>query len=151
MIRRVQERDIPAVAALEAEAFPEGAGEEQLRRMLSDGRHVLFLAEEEGTPAGHAWYEFVLDEGYVGNVAVTPSFRRRGLGRALTKAMLADAKESGLSFLTLEVRAGNAPARRLYESCGFQTAGARKNYYERPREDAVLMTVTFAGEEGNRC
>ena len=73
--------------------------------------------------------------------------RGRDYHRALTEAMCRSAREKGLAFLTLEVRESNLPARRLYESCGFCTAAVRKNYYERPREDAVLMTAYFRAEE----
>ena len=146
-VRLARGEDIPAVAALERAVFPEGAAEDLLRRMLADGRHVLLLAEEDGEMLGYAWYEFVLDEGYVGNLAAAPECRRRGVGRALTEAMLSDAETKGLAFLTLAVRESNAPARALYEKAGFRTAGVRKNYYERPREDAVIMTVTFPKEE----
>ncbi len=150
-VRFARGEDIPAIAALEREAFPEGAEEALLRRMLSDGRHVLLLAEEDGALLGYAWYEFVLDEGYVGNVAVKEPFRHRGAGRALTEAILSDAEARGLAFLTLEVRESNAPARALYEKAGFRPAGVRRNYYERPREDAVIMTVTFPKEEERPC
>ena len=57
--------------------------------------------------------------------------------------MIADARDRGLAFLTLEVRQSNAPARALYESCGFAVVGTRRGYYEKPREDALLMTFYF--------
>ena len=148
-IRRAGREDLPALAALEAETFPLGADGETMARLLADGRHVFFLAEDGGRAAGYAWYEFVLDEGSVGNVAVRPEYRGLGLGRRLTEAMTADARSRGLAFLTLEVRQSNVPARRLYESCGFESAGVRKNYYRKPAEDAVLMTITF--DEARSC
>jgi len=150
-IREARGEDIPAVAALERATFPAGADEAQFGRMLSDGRHALLLAEEDGEMLGYAWYEFVLDEGYVGNVAVARSHRRRGTGRALVEAMIADAAARGLAFLSLEVRESNRPAQALYEKTGFRPAGVRKNYYERPREDAVILTVTFPKEEEKPC
>ena len=52
--------------------------------------------------------------------------------------------QAHLSFLTLEVRAGNGPAIQLYLKHGFEQVGRRKNYYQRPREDAILMTREFA-------
>ena len=145
-IRPARAEDIPAVASLEAETFPDGASAEFLEKVRSDGGAVLAAAGGE-TLIGYAWYQLVLDEAYVGNVAVAEGFRCRGVGAALVRAMLTDAKERGASFLTLEVRQSNAPARRLYERCGFETVSVRKDYYERPREDAVLMTAFF-GKEG---
>ncbi len=144
-IRPARGGDIPAVAALEAETFPDGASAAYLESLRSGGA-VLAAAEGEAL-LGYAWYQLVLDEGYVGNVAVAEPFRRRGVGEALVRAMLADAKGRGAAFLTLEVRESNRPARRLYERCGFRTVAVRKDYYERPREDAVLMTAFFGEEE----
>ena len=69
-IRSAREGDIPAVAALEAACFTAGADEALLRRMLADESHVILCAGEDGTLAGYAYYQFVADEGYVGNLAV---------------------------------------------------------------------------------
>ena len=142
-IRRATREDIPGVAALEAETFPLGADAGTLERMLDDPGSVILCAEEDGALLGYAYFRCVLDEGYVGDLAVRPAARRRGIGRALTLSLCAEARERDLAFLTLEVRESNLPARRLYESCGFADVGVRKNYYEKPREDAVLMTSTF--------
>ena len=145
-IRPARGGDMPAVAALEAETFPDGASAAYLESLRAGGGAVLAAAEGD-VMLGYAWYQLVLDEGYVGNVAVAEPFRRRGVGEALVRAMLADAKGRGAAFLTLEVRESNRPARRLYERCGFRTVAVRKDYYERPREDAVLMTAFFGEEE----
>ena len=93
------------------------------------------------TLAGYIVLSIVLDEGSIDNVAVVPEFRRRGIADLL----LSHAEEQGraleLAFLTLEVRSRNEPAIRLYEKHGFVEVGRRKNYYEKPREDAILMTL----------
>ena len=146
-IRIAEKKDIPDAAALEAACFSAGASRETLERMLDRPDWVLLCAAEGEELLGHVWFQTVLDEGYVGNIAVAPTHRRKGVGRALTLAMLERARERGAAFLTLEVREGNLPARRLYESCGFQRVAVRKNYYERPREDAVLMTAFFREED----
>ncbi|MBR6113574.1 MAG: ribosomal protein S18-alanine N-acetyltransferase [Oscillospiraceae bacterium] len=148
-VRPAEEADIPAVAALEAETFALGASEAVLRRMLAGGA-VLLTAREGGELLGYGYFTSVLDEGSVGNIAVRPAYRRRGVGRALTEAMAAAARERGLAFLTLEVRESNLAARRLYERCGFRTEGVRKNYYEKPTENALIMTLRFS-EEGTIC
>ena len=82
----------------------------------------------------------VLDEGYITNVAVSPACRRQGIGRALIEELKKRAAQSGLSFVTLEARASNAPAIALYEGAGFRQVGVRRNFYTAPAEDAVLMT-----------
>lgn len=97
---------------------------------------------EDGTVLGYAGLQAVLDEGYINNVAVAPAYRRRGVAGALIAALVRFG-EAKLSFLTLEVRASNAPAIALYEKYGFTQAGRRKNYYDDPREDALLLTRRF--------
>ena len=89
---------------------------------------------------GFAGMQQVLDEGYITNIAVAESCRRKGLGRAMLGALIDHCRESGASFLTLEVRQSNAPAIALYESMGFLPEGRRKNFYRQPTEDAILMT-----------
>ena len=145
----VREEHLDAIAALEEQCFSCPWPRELFARQLQSGRHVLLCALEEGAVAGYGGFEYVLDEGYIGNVAVDSACRRRGLGRALVEAMMAEARRLSLAFLTLEVRAGNVPARGLYEAMGFETVGVRKNYYEKPTEDAILMTVFLSrdGEE----
>ena len=89
----------------------------------------------------------LLDEGYIGNVAVRPAYRRRGIAGALLQALETLGREKALSFLTLEVRAGNAPAIALYEKNGYACVGRRPDYYDHPREDAILMTKYLKQEK----
>ena len=80
----------------------------------------------------------VLDERDVCNIATVPEFRGRGVGKALTLALIESARESGASVIMLEVRKSNAAAIALYEKAGFTLVGQRKNFYTLPREDALL-------------
>ena len=121
---------------------------EQLMGQLPDADHEFLLAEYDGAVTGYIGMMCVLDEGYISNVAVSPDYRRRGIGRLLVSEMLSRAEKKKLSFATLEVREHNESAIALYASAGFCPVGRRKNYYERPREDALLMTKTFNKEEG---
>ena len=73
-------------------------------------------------------------------MAVSPDARRQGIARALLRELLARAAERALAFVTLEVRASNAPAIALYAQAGFESVGTRRNFYTAPTEDAVLMT-----------
>ena len=114
---------------------------DQLRSQLSDDRHVFLAAVDAGgTVLGYVGMMFVLDEGYISNVAVAPDFRRQGVADALISALMTRAEELNLAFVTLEVRAGNEPAKALYAKHGFVPVGRRKNYYDLPKEDAILMT-----------
>ena len=91
--------------------------------------------------AGYAGLMHVLDEGYINNVAVDPALRRRGTADALLDELERRCRALCLSFATLEVRAGNAPAIALYEKHGYRSVGLRRRYYEKPVEDAVIMTL----------
>ena len=134
---------VPGIAALERKCFSRPWSEAALRAEL-DNEHARYLAAVDGSGrvVGYAGLHCILDEGYIDNVAVDPEFRRQGIAGAILEEFLR-LGESGLAFLTLEVRASNAPAVALYEKYGFILAGRRKNYYDAPREDALIMTKEF--------
>lgn len=132
---------IPQLEALEKQCFSRPWTAEQLKSQLKDAQHESIAAlAPDGTVLGYVGMMYVLDEGYISNVAVSPEHRRQGIGDALISRLCEICESLGLSFVTLEVRAGNAPAIALYEKHGFQRVGLRKNYYEHLREDAILMT-----------
>lgn len=134
---------IPQVAALERACFSRPWSEDMLREELWNDSAVIVVAEgEDGTVLGYAGLQTVLDEGYINNVAVDERFRRQGVAGELLAAFIRFGK-ARLAFLTLEVRASNAPAIALYAKHGFREVGRRKNYYDDPKEDAVLMTLEF--------
>ena len=118
-IRKALPEDIPAVAALEAETFSLGADASALERMRSDPGCPILCAVEDGTLLGYVYFRSVLDEGYVGDLAVRADRRRRGIGRALTEACIACAKAAGYAQVELEVVADNRRAMELYKSVGF--------------------------------
>ena len=116
------------------------------RKMLAEeleNQCAAFLVAEDavtGNVLGYAGLLVAADEGYITNVAVFPEQRRRGIAGQLLQVFLNFAEANRLAFLTLEVRASNAPAIALYRKHGFQTVGQRRNYYQKPDEDALLMT-----------
>lgn len=133
--------DVPQVAAIERQCFPDPWSERMLREHLDNQCAAALVARgEDGTILGYGGLLVVLDEGYITNIAVAESCRRKGLGRAMLGALIDHCRESGASFLTLEVRQSNAPAIALYKSMGFLPEGRRKNFYRQPTEDAILMT-----------
>lgn len=136
------------VADLERVCFPDPWSRNMLKEELENDLAAFLVAlDAQGAVAGYAGLQVVLDEGYILNVAVRPDCRRRGVAGQLLQVFLDFAKGNRLSFLTLEVRASNYPAIALYGSWGFRGVGRRKNYYEHPREDAVIMTLDLSGEE----
>ena len=133
---------IPAIAALEREYFSLPWTEEQLSRYMERENSLFFAAFDGSKLVGYIGAAAVLDEMEIFNVAVAESHRRRGIGERLVCALLDAALEmGGIERVTLEVRAGNSGAIALYEKLGFEEVGRRKNYYEKPREDAVLMDL----------
>jgi ribosomal-protein-alanine N-acetyltransferase len=88
---------------------------------------------------GFCAFRRVADEVHVENLGVVPEERRHGLGRLLLRTSLGVALSDGARVALLEVRVGNAAARRLYESEGFKIVGERRGYYSEPFEDAVVL------------
>ena len=100
--------------------------------------------DNSGAVVGYAGLQVVLDEGYITNVAVRPDYRRQGIAGELLGVFRRFAEGNKLAFLTLEVRESNAAARALYSKYGYKEVGVRKNYYDHPKENAILMTLEFA-------
>ena len=116
---------------------------EELDNLLSA---FLVALDDNDRVVGYAGVQIILDEGYITNVAVRPECRRQGIAAKLLQVFLDFAKANQLAFLTLEVRASNYDAIALYGSRGFRSVGRRKNYYEHPKEDAIIMTREFDHE-----
>ena len=134
---------IDQIAALERECFSTPWTEQMLSDALFDSQASFIVAEaEDGHILGYAGLHVIVDEGYIDNIAVEPDARRHGVASALLDVYCRFGAVN-LAFLTLEVRASNYDAIALYGSRGFRSVGRRKNYYEHPREDAIIMTREF--------
>ena len=143
ILRPLTAADLPALAALEGACFSHPWTERQLAADLeNDLLTHLGAVSPEGALLGYAEVRAVLDEGTLERIAVAPAARRRGIGEALLARLVREGR-GRLAFLTLEVRAGNAPAIGLYEKLGFREVGRRKNYYREEGEDALLLTLDF--------
>lgn len=136
-------------AALERVCFSDPWSRNMLAEELNNDLSAFLAAlDGEGRLAGYAGLQVILDEGTITNVAVRPDCRRQGVAGKLLQVFLDFARANRLAFLTLEVRASNYGAIALYGGRGFRTVGRRKNYYEHPREDALIMTLELsAGRE----
>ena len=143
IIRRMTAADIPFAAEIEKFCFVHPWSEQSINEEMSKEKSVFLMAFEDETPIGYAGLSTVIDEGYMGNLGVKEEYRRKGTGRALMNELIRECREMNLAFITLEVRASNIPAVKLYEALGFTEAGRRKNYYKEPLEDAILMTLYF--------
>ena len=117
---------------------------EELDNMLSA---FLVALDDADRVVGYAGVQVILDEGYITNVAVFPEYRRLGVAAKIIEVYMNFAQANQLAFLTLEVRPSNAAAIALYQRFGFEEVGRRKNYYDLPREDALILTRFFKEDE----
>lgn len=132
---------IAEINELEKLCFSLPWSRQALISQLPDDMHMFIAAiGDDGQVLGYVGMMYVLDEGYISNVAVSPEHRRLGIADTLINALIDRANEKDLSFVTLEVRKSNVPAIELYIKNGFSEVGLRKNYYTKPTEDAILMT-----------
>jgi len=141
-IRRMMPADVERVAAIEAEAFTSPWKEDTFRSLLDRPGAELWVLDDpvEGV-VGYSVLWCVLDQGELANIAVSPSHRGRGLGGRLLRMMLDLAKDRGVETIYLEVRVSNEQAAALYRRFGFEEIGARRGYYDHPKEDAMLMRL----------
>ena len=122
------------------------------RKMLAEelenqcAAFLVAVEPEMEKAVGYAGLLVVADEGYITNVAVDPSCRRQGVAAQLLQVFDNFAKGNHLAFLTLEVRPSNAAAIALYEGFGFREVGRRRNYYDLPKEDALILTKYYTEE-----
>jgi ribosomal-protein-alanine N-acetyltransferase len=139
--RLSDEQDLDGVLVVESESFTNPwtrdmyAWELQNRSMC----HILLVRTPGCHVAGFCAFWLVFDEIHINNIAMRPEFRARGIGTALLRQVLAEGQQLGARRATLEVRASNEGARRLYERMGFYVAGIRRNYYSEPVEDALIL------------
>ena len=132
---------LDAVAELERSCFTVPWSRNALAEELDNALSAFLVAlDENDRVVGYAGLQVVLDEGYITNVAVRPDCRRRGVAGKLLDVFERFAEGNHLAFLSLEVRVSNMPAQALYRKYGFEQAGMRRGYYEKPREDALIMT-----------
>jgi ribosomal-protein-alanine N-acetyltransferase len=133
--------DLDGVLAVEAASFTNPwtramyAWELQNRHVC----HIYVARTASCRVAGFCAFWLVFDEIHINNVAVLPEYRGRGMGSAVLRHVLQEARRLGASRATLEVRGSNTGARRLYERLGFHVAGRRPNYYSSPVEDALIL------------
>ena len=135
-IVRMNESHVSAVAELEKQNFSEPWPDIAVRGELTNKLALWLVALENGEVVGYVGSQTVLQEADMMNIAVADSHRRRGIAKMLVEELI---RQLDAYQLTLEVRASNAPAISLYEALGFLQVGLRKNYYRKPKEDALIL------------
>ncbi|MBO4902351.1 MAG: ribosomal protein S18-alanine N-acetyltransferase [Lachnospiraceae bacterium] len=139
ILRPMTEEDLPAVSQIEEETFSMPWKPDDFREMIKRDNMTYMVAELDGEIIGGSGMRNILGDGEITNVAIREKYRGRGYGKALLQALLTAGEEMGAAAFTLEVRVSNTAAIRLYESLGFVSEGVRPDFYERPREDALIM------------
>ena len=167
LIRSMTAEDMEQVVHLEQAIFPDAWSKQAIADVTRENGGIALVAEESpigapfaGTPCevstapnessricGYFLGRVVLDEGEVYRIAVSPEYRKAGIGKAVLSAFEQKASEMGARYLYLEVREGNQPAIRLYERSGWFLTGRRKRYYRDPVEDALLYSKEMIFQE----
>ena len=139
LIREMTVEDVAAVAALEEENFFRPWSYDAFLKTLSDENYVVIIAEDTDALLGYCVLLCTGEEADITNVCTAPAARGKGVATQMLTVLMEEGCARGVSEFFLEVRESNTPARNLYMKLGFEEIGLRKNYYEEPKEHAVLM------------
>ena len=145
-IEKMSDAHISQIAIIEELCFSTPWSENSLSEELENHHARFFVLMSEDRVAGYIGAHNILGEVYITNVAVHPDYRGKGFAKALINRLIDDCRSDD-GFVTLEVRVSNTPARSLYSGLGFREVGLRKNFYESPTEDGLLMTYYYGEGE----
>ena len=138
-IMKMNSEHVGQIAELEKLCFSDPWSEKSIASELENELSYWLVALEDGRVTGYVGSQTVMDETDMMNVAVHPDFRRCGIAEKLVNTLVLKLKERGSHSLTLEVRASNDGAQKLYEKLGFSLIGKRPKYYRNPKEDALIL------------
>lgn len=143
-IRTMTAQDLPQVEQIEKKCFSMPWSEKSFLDACNTPENIYLVCEIEGKIAGYCGMWTVLGEGNITNMAVDENYRQQGIGKALMQEMELRADKKDITIFFLEVRESNLPAQKLYASMGYSPIGKRKRFYERPVEDAVIMSKMYS-------
>ena len=138
-IRRAHPDDATAIAEMEVNIFGDPWGKKDIFSYICSDMGMCFSAIDGGEVIGYIIGRKIPPEGEIYRIAVRPDRRQRGVGYRLLSYALKTERGSGVETVFLEVRESNIPARALYRAYGFNEISIRKNYYQNPTENAVIM------------
>ena len=139
MIEPMNASHVPQIAQLEKRCFSDPWSEKSIASELENPLSVWLVAVDGGQLIGYVGSQTVLDGSDMMNIAVAPDFRRMGIAQAMVSNLIGRLKERNSRCLILEVRVSNLPAIALYEKMGFIQVGRRRNCYQNPKEDALIL------------
>lgn len=140
IIRRMKQEDAVEVAVLEKINFSLPWSEQSFREAAARNENIYVVAEENEEILGYAGAWGVFSEADITNVCVKAESRGRGIGTKLLRFLMEEGKKENIKIFFLEVRESNAAAIALYKKIGFYKVGIRKNFYEKPVENGIVMS-----------
>ena len=142
----MSQQTVGQVAELEHRCFSTPWSYKDLVSELDNPWAIWLTAMEGDALIGYLGIQYGPDGADIMSIATDPAFRGKGAAKQLLSAMEQQLRALKLQWITLEVRPSNESARKLYESMGFQQVGRRPRYYQKPTEDALLLTKYFREE-----
>ncbi|MDY5640833.1 MAG: ribosomal protein S18-alanine N-acetyltransferase [Lachnospiraceae bacterium] len=139
VIREMSDEDIDKVSIIEEECFSMPWKPDDFRQMIENDNMTYVVLILDGEVIGGAGLRCILTDGEITNVAITKKHRGKGYAKPMLENLMELGRKLGCEAFTLEVRVSNEPAIRLYKSLGFREAGIRPNFYDKPKEDALIM------------
>lgn len=143
IFRKGTEEDIKQIAELEARTFSDAWTERSVMESLEQTQAFITVAEDDGKLIGYCIIYYVMDEAEIARIAISEDVRRQGVGSGLLDYTCKCCREKEVTRLLLDVRESNEGAIAFYETYGFQSDGMRKNFYNLPQENAVLMSKSL--------
>jgi [ribosomal protein S18]-alanine N-acetyltransferase len=146
ILRPSETSDLPRLLALAdncpgAPRWALRTWQQVLESSQSGVQRIVLIAESVSECVGFGVLGLAADDAEIESLAVSTSWRRRGIAKRLCKDLLGWAHARGVRRVSLEVRVSNMAARTLYESLGFHEVAVRRSYYQDPEEDALFMTT----------
>lgn len=143
IIRHMEERDVKEIAKLASLSFSEPWSEKAYIQTLYNPLYLSLVTYKDDEFLGFADVTSVCGEASLNNIAVKEEYRQKGVATSLINTLIDKLKENGIVSLTLEVRPSNTPAISLYKKIGFKVCGRRRDFYKKPTEDALILTIAI--------
>lgn len=147
IVRPMTIHDLQVILEIERDSFATPWSLQAFKAELIHNEYARYYCLEfRGQVIGYMGLWYIIDEGHITNIAITPSHRGQQWGEYLIRYVMKEMVKEGMERMTLEVRASNRPAQLLYSRLGFTTAGVRKGYYADTTEDALIMWAELGME-----
>ena len=134
MVEPANLRDAAALARIHGASFHRGWGEDEFEHMLSERNTLVHRLRMGRKTIGFSVSRMAADEAEILSIAVSETYRGRGLSNGLLLTHLGHLAGKGIRTVFLEVEENNQPARRLYARAGFREVGRRPGYYQQGRD-----------------